>query len=206
VTTNRDPEARPTIFEALPKSLPRVVTIGRLDLNTEGLLLLTNDGELARALELPATGLSRTYRARAYGRIRQEQLDTLRDGVVYEGVEYRSIIARLERQVGSNCWIELTLTEGKKREARRALESLGLKVSRLIRTSYGPIELGDLAPGAIEEVPAADILAEFSAFIAARRRPQLPDAPSPTRSGDRRRPADGRGRPDRRRFEKGRKA
>jgi 23S rRNA pseudouridine2605 synthase len=171
VTTNKDPDRRPTIFEALPKELPRVVTIGRLDLNTEGLLLLTNDGELARALELPSTGLSRRYRARAYGRIEQKDLDKLRDGIVYEGVEYRSIIAKLERSVGTNSWIEMTLSEGKKREARRALESLGLKVSRLIRISYGPVELGDLAVGEIAEVTAADLLAEFGEMIARERRP-----------------------------------
>src|SRR5689334_9865895 len=170
VTTNKDPEGRATIFENLPRSLPRVVTIGRLDLTTEGLLLLTNDGELARALELPATGLARKYRARAYGRIEQKQLDKLRDGIVYEGVEYRSIIATLDRATGANTWINITLGEGKKREVRRALESLGLKVNRLIRISYGPMELGDLEPGAVEEVEASDLLAHFADMIPERRR------------------------------------
>jgi 23S rRNA pseudouridine2605 synthase len=171
VTTNKDPEGRPTIFDDMPSDLPRVVTIGRLDLNTEGLLLLTNDGELARGLELPATGLDRKYRARAYGRIEQRELDRLRDGVVHEGEEYRSIIATLDRVTGSNCWIDVSLAEGRKREVRRALESLGLKVNRLIRISYGPFALDDLGPGALEEVPAADLLAEFSQFISEKRRP-----------------------------------
>ncbi len=177
VTTNSDPEGRPTVFEALPPGLPRVVTIGRLDLNTEGLLLLTNDGELARALELPVNQLKRKYRARAYGHISQNELDTLRDGITYEGVEYRSIIARLDRTVGANCWIDMTLIEGKKREARRALESLGLRVNRLIRVSYGPFELADLPEGAVAEVPAAELLAEFGEEISRRRRPDPSRSP-----------------------------
>ena len=195
VTTNRDPEGRPTIFDALPKNLPPVRTLGRLDLNTEGLLLLTNDGELARALELPATGLARKYRARAFGKATQRDLDKLRDGIEHEGVEYRAIIARLDRVQGSNSWIDMTLTEGKNREARRALESLGLKVNRLIRVSYGPILLGDLATGDIEEIPPADLLSDFADLIPERRRPR----PGAERKSPPHKPRDGQRRPERKR-------
>jgi 23S rRNA pseudouridine2605 synthase len=160
VTTNRDPAGRPTVFEHLPPDLPRVVSVGRLDLTSEGLLLLTNDGVLARQLELPANGLVRRYRARAYGRIEQEELDRLKDGVVIEGVRYGPIEATLERG-GANSWIALSLSEGKNREVRRVLEALGLKVNRLIRISYGPFQLGTLAPGAVEEVPRRVLKAQF---------------------------------------------
>lgn len=152
VTTHRDPEGRPTVFEKLPPELPRVVSIGRLDFNTEGLLLLTNDGALARHLELPSTGWLRRYRVRAHGRVTQEQLDALKDGVEIEGVRYGPIEASLDQVKGANVWLTLGLREGKNREVRRILESLGLAVNRLIRISYGPFQLLELAPGAVEAV------------------------------------------------------
>jgi 23S rRNA pseudouridine2605 synthase len=154
VTTHRDPQGRPTVFEHLPANLPRVVSVGRLDLTSEGLLLLTNDGELARRLELPSNAWVRRYRARAFGRISQGELDALAEGVTIDGMRYGAIEAKLERQQSANAWITLELSEGKNREVRRVLEALGLKVNRLIRTSYGPFQLGNLEPGAIEEIPA----------------------------------------------------
>jgi 23S rRNA pseudouridine2605 synthase len=155
VVTEKDPEGRPTIFEALDeKGLPRVVSIGRLDINTEGLLLVTNDGGLKRVLELPATGWLRRYRVRAFGSVTQEQLDTLKDGIEIEGVQYGPIEAILERNQGSNSWLVLGLREGKNREVKNVLGALGLQVNRLIRVSYGPFQLGDLAEGAVDVVPA----------------------------------------------------
>jgi len=153
VTTHRDPAGRATVFEHLPASMPRVISVGRLDLTSEGLLLLTNDGGFARKLELPANGWLRRYRARAYGRVEQAELDTLKDGIEVDGVRYGSIDAKLERGGGANAWIQVNITEGKNREVRRVLEALGLKVNRLIRVSYGPFQLGTLEPGAVEEVP-----------------------------------------------------
>jgi 23S rRNA pseudouridine2605 synthase len=152
LTTERDPKGRPTIYDRLPQTLPRVMPVGRLDLATEGLLLLTTDGEFKRQLELPASEVERTYRARAYGNIKQEQLEDLIEGIEIEGVKYGSIDANLERRTGANTWIEMKLKEGKNREVRRVLEHLGLKVSRLIRTAYGPFVLGDLAPGEVGEI------------------------------------------------------
>jgi 23S rRNA pseudouridine2605 synthase len=152
LTTERDPKGRRTIYDVLPKGLPRLMPIGRLDFNTEGLLLLTNDGELKRKMELPATGVPRTYRARTYGQVSQAQLEDLIHGIEIEGVRYGSIDANLERRTGANGWVEMTLTEGRNREVRRVLEFLGLEVSRLIRTSYGPFALDDLERGAVAEV------------------------------------------------------
>jgi 23S rRNA pseudouridine2605 synthase len=158
LTTERDPKGRPTIYDRLPEGLPRVMPVGRLDLATEGLLLLTTDGELKRQLELPATGVPRTYRARAYGHVTQAMLEELIHGVKIEGVRYGSIDANIERRTGTNVWIELTLAEGKNREVRRVLEHLGLRVSRLIRTAYGPFPLADLPAGAVDEVRQHDLV------------------------------------------------
>lgn len=152
LTAERDPKGRRTIYDILPKGLPRLVPVGRLDLNTEGLLLLTTDGELKRQLELPKTGVTRSYRARTYGQVSQSALEDLMLGIEIEGVRYGSINANMERRTGANSWIEMTLTEGKNREVRRVLEHLGLQVSRLIRTSYGPFTGEGLAPGAIAEI------------------------------------------------------
>ncbi len=152
VTTNRDPEGRPTIFSVLPTDLPRVMTVGRLDIATEGLILLTNDGGLARVLELPATGWLRRYRVRAHGTVEQAALDALRRGVTIGGMVYGGVEAKIDRPQGSNVWLTIGLREGKNREVRRVLEHLGLSVNRLIRISYGPFQLGDLKPGAVEEV------------------------------------------------------
>ncbi len=152
VTTHKDPKGRPNVFEHLPEGLPRVISVGRLDLTSEGLLLLTNDGALARRLELPENGWVRRYRARAHGAITQAALDGLAEGVTIAGVRYGPIQAQLERQVRSNAWVSLALSEGKNREVRRVLEHLGLTVNRLIRVAYGPFQLGLLKPGTIEEI------------------------------------------------------
>jgi 23S rRNA pseudouridine2605 synthase len=152
LTTRADPQGRPTIFQQLPKGLPRLISVGRLDFNTEGLLLLTNDGALARMLELPATGWLRRYRVRAHGAATQQQLDELRTGVTIDGIHYREIEATLDRLQGSNLWLTFAIREGKNREVRNVLGHLGLTVTRLIRVSFGPFQLGELAEGAVEEV------------------------------------------------------
>ena len=170
LTAERDPAGRSTIYDALknalPKDAPRLMPVGRLDLNTEGLLLLTNDGGLKRQMELPATNIPRTYRARTYGAITQAQLEDLIEGVTVEGMHYGRIDANLLRRTGRNQWIELTLTEGKNREVRRVLEHLGLEVSRLIRIGYGPFALDELPRGAAVEIRPSD-LANFRKGIAA---------------------------------------
>jgi 23S rRNA pseudouridine2605 synthase len=161
ITAATDPAGRPTIYNALgnalPKGTPRLMPVGRLDLSTEGLLLMTNDGEMKRAMELPSSGIPRTYRARTYGVVSQARLEELIEGVTIDGMHYGKIDANMERKTGRNQWIELTLTEGKNREVRRVLEYLDLKVSRLIRTSYGPFRLGDLPRGAAVELSQNEV-------------------------------------------------
>ncbi len=152
VTTHSDPDGRPTVFDALPKKLPRLISIGRLDLTTEGLLLLTNDGALARHIELPKTGWLRKYKVRAHGKIKQQELDRLKDGITIDGVRYGAIDARIEREQGANIWLSIGIREGKNREIRRVLSAINLDVNRLIRLSFGPFQLGDLKSGAVEEV------------------------------------------------------
>jgi 23S rRNA pseudouridine2605 synthase len=154
ITAARDPQDRPTIYDRLPQNLPRVMPVGRLDLNSEGLLLLTNDGGLKRRLELPATGWTRRYRVRVFGRIDEERLAALAKGVRVDGLDYGPIRARLDSRRGANAWLSMALAEGKNREVRKVCEHLGLKVSRLIRVAYGPFQLGQLPVGAVEEVPA----------------------------------------------------
>jgi 23S rRNA pseudouridine2605 synthase len=153
ICTSNDPQGRKTIFDDLPSHLPRVLTVGRLDFNSEGLLLLTNDGELARKIELPATGWSRRYRVRVYGAVDMKMLERLARGVTVDGVRYGPIKAVFDRAQGANSWLTLTLKEGKNREVRKVLESIDLTVNRLIRTSFGPFQNGQLKPGEIDEIP-----------------------------------------------------
>ena len=154
VTTHKDEKGRPTVFAGLPKNLGRVVSVGRLDFNSEGLLLLTNDGEIARRLEVPSSGWVRKYRARLFGKVTQAELEKLATGTVIAGVAYGPILADIERAKGMYSWVSVSLKEGKNREVKRVMESLGLKVARLIRVAYGPFQLGQLAEGAVEEIPA----------------------------------------------------
>lgn len=167
VTTHRDPQGRATVFERLADDMPRLVSVGRLDIATEGLLLLTTDGALARHLELPATGWLRRYRVRAKGTVTQDRLDSLKEGIEIDGVRYGEIIARLDRVQGANVWLTLALREGKNREVKRVADRLGLAVNRLIRTSFGPFQLGELPPGALEEVKPRILADQLGPTLAA---------------------------------------
>ncbi|HUO21179.1 MAG TPA: pseudouridine synthase [Caulobacteraceae bacterium] len=189
VTTHKDPNGRPTVFEHLPEGLPRVISIGRLDVNSEGLLLLTNDGGLARALELPSTGWVRRYRARARGRASQAALDKLKDGVTVEGVRYGSVEAKLDKakespdgKAPANLWVSVAVAEGKNREVRRVLESVGLQVNRLMRLSYGPFQLGTLLPGEVEEVGPRVIREQLEGLVAPENMPKGDRTVAPPKS------------------------
>jgi 23S rRNA pseudouridine2605 synthase len=170
VTTHKDPQGRPTVFASLPKAMARVVSVGRLDFNSEGLLLLTNDGEMARRLEMPAGGWTRKYRVRLFGKVTQADLDRLATGITIDGVKYGPIVADIERSKGMYSWALVSLKEGKNREIKRVMERLGLKVARLIRVSYGPFQLGQLAEGQTEEIPAR--LWREQLGIGRKKRPQ----------------------------------
>ena len=174
MTTHKDPDGRPTVFERLPREMPRVVSVGRLDLNSEGLLLLTNDGALARRLELPATGWLRRYRVRVHGPVSEEALAALASGVTVDGTRFGPIEAGLESRRGENAWLSVGLREGRNREVRRVMTHLGLAVTRLIRIAYGPFQLGLLPRGAVEEVPPRvlrdQLGREAAAPVAHRRR------------------------------------
>lgn len=198
VTTNHDPEGRPTVFEALPEDLPRVLSIGRLDINTEGLLLLTNDGGLARMLELPETGWLRRYRVRAFGHVTQDRLDTLAEGLTIDGVSYGPVLARFEREQGSNTWLTVDLREGKNREVKTVLEHLGLSVNRLIRVSFGPFQLGDLEEGEVDEVRSRVLRDQLGEELMARAGTDFESPRREEMTEPRRRAPSGEDRPRRR--------
>ena len=193
MTTHRDPEGRPTLFENLPATMPRVISVGRLDYNSEGLILLTNDGGLARKLELPETGWTRRYRVRVHGRVDPKSLAGLAEGVTVEGVRYGPIEAALDREQGTNAWVTLGLKEGKNREVRRVMEHLGLPVTRLIRVAYGPFQLGQLQPGEVDEVQKRILREQIGGpefppkAQPPKAQPASPPKPGPRRDARRRR-------------------
>ncbi|MBY0430698.1 MAG: rRNA pseudouridine synthase [Rhodospirillales bacterium] len=201
VTTHKDPQGRSTVFERLPEDMPRVISVGRLDYNSEGLLLLTNDGELARRLELPATGWVRRYRVRVHGSVEPEKLVALERGITVEGISYAGVKAVLDRQQGSNAWLTVSLREGRNREVRRIMDYLGYPVLRLIRVAYGPFQLGQLEPGQVEEVPGKILreqLGQTKGF--AKRKEKEPDRPTKPRPKPHEKPAEhGKPRANRRR-------
>lgn len=166
VTTHKDPEGRPTVFAELPKDLPRVVSVGRLDINSEGILLLTNDGQLSRLLELPATGWVRRYRVRVFGKVTEQDLAKLTRGVNIDGVHYEASEATIQHQTNDNSWILVGLKEGKNREVKRMMESIGCKVNRLIRISYGPFQLGNLVSGEVEEIQTRSLHEQLGTRLA----------------------------------------
>jgi 23S rRNA pseudouridine2605 synthase len=174
VTSHKDPEGRRTVFDALREQLPRVISIGRLDINTEGLLLLTNDGELARLLELPATGWVRRYRVRAYGRPDPATLERLKGGITIDQVHYGPIEAQIDKMQGDNAWLTIAIREGKNREVKKICEHLGLEVNRLIRISFGPFQLGDLERGQVAEVPARVLAEQLGRKISGPANPPHP--------------------------------
>jgi 23S rRNA pseudouridine2605 synthase len=180
VTSHKDPEGRATVFSRLPLGLPRVISVGRLDYNSEGLLLLTNDGGLARRLELPQSGWIRRYRARVFGKLEQKDLDRLKNGVTIEGVNYGPVEATLDRAHATYPWVTVAIREGKNREVRKLMEYLGVRVARLIRLSFGPFMLGQLAPGQVEEVPARVMKATLG--IEGAKTPPPPAPPEPSKA------------------------
>ena len=210
VTTESDEKGRETVFDALPEDLPRVMSVGRLDLNSEGLLLLTNDGEIKRRLELPSTGWLRRYRVRIHGSVSEAKLDQLREGITVDGLSYQPMIVQFDRQQGANAWLTVAIREGKNREIRRAMEAIGVTVNRLIRLSYGPFQLGSLKEGEVEEVrrkvlrDQLGVEGEEPSKPVQRRRPGAPrksgagkpGRPGPA-SGTPRKPAPGAGKPGR---------
>ncbi|MEQ8509542.1 MAG: pseudouridine synthase [Rhodospirillaceae bacterium] len=165
VTSHKDERGRETVFDSLPAHLPRVISIGRLDLNSEGLLLLTNDGTLARSMEHPSRGWTRRYRVRVHGEVKDRMFDPLAEGVTIDGIHYGPVQVKLDRKPGTNAWLTVSLNEGKNREVRRVMEHVGLKVSRLMRTAYGPFQLGSLKPGELTEIPGKVLKEQLGADV-----------------------------------------